>query len=450
MVPVPYDLLPLYFDNCFIDNKETPADLTDDVTICADGVFPFYDSGIRDTVSGQLIPSTWYYGQFDDSVEDYPGCDPNDPIWDDGTGSPVNGACDNEWEESSGANIIQYQRRVRLEIPATVGGNPNHFLAVDTSGTPVGNTSVTDGTAEDYDLDGFSDSDLDGDSSNDWMLYVNSVEERNTRTCAPAASLPTWTPTPTITPTPTFTLTPTFTPTPIFDCNLITLTAFSEYSYNDWRATITNNSPNKLKIEQTFFQWNPYSASYYVDYFNIKSSSRSTSYSYWGYDTAVKSYDSTIDVATDLWADPPTGTSGGPYISGINGATTLWYAIVYGSTTKDGYTQLCLDINVIGGDGRDGSDWLCPDICVEDWGTLNTPTPTLTPTVTPTETPWPTLTPTNTPFGGGPTNTPSSSTPTRTPTTGILWTSTPTPFSTNTPVPPTATRTATRTPTPGT
>ncbi len=285
--PLPYDLMPIYFGNCYIDES-------DGSTVCMDNVFPFFDGG------------TWYYGQADESVDDYPGCNPTDAIWDDGFGSPVPGACENEWEEESGVNILQYQRRVRLEIPTTYSGSPNYYLASDGLGGVVGNDEVPDTALnQDYDLDGFGDPDYDGSETSDWILYVNSVEEQQVRTCAPSATLPTWTQTPTYTPTFTETFTPTYTPTPIVDCSQITVTDLYNYSDNDWRAKITNQLPYELKITHTKFTWVPYSSTYYVDYFNVDSTGRGVNYTYWGYDTAVKDYGPVTDVDTDLWVDPP-------------------------------------------------------------------------------------------------------------------------------------------------
>ncbi len=256
-VPPPYDLMPIYFGNCFVDNMQTPADDTDDVTLCKDNVFPFYDSGIRDGGTGQIIPEEWYYGQLDPADEDYPGCDPNDPIWDDGTGSPVAGACENAWEEMVGPNLIKYKRRIRLEIPTTVGGNPNHFLAVDSGGSPVGNEAVAEtGQPEDYDLDSVNEGDYDGDDTSDWMLYVNSVEERDTQVCVPAGTLPTWTPTFTITPTPTETFTPTPTQTPTCRVSVTNMRKGSSSGYaGQMGATLYNGHPQTATIERLYFDW---------------------------------------------------------------------------------------------------------------------------------------------------------------------------------------------------
>ena len=71
---LPYDLMPMYFGNCFVDTKETPLDTTDDETICRDNVFPFYATGERD-VNGDMIADEFYYG--DPGSGRFPDCDPN-------------------------------------------------------------------------------------------------------------------------------------------------------------------------------------------------------------------------------------------------------------------------------------------------------------------------------------------------------------------------------------
>ncbi len=191
--PLAYDLMPIYFGNCFWDNNHP---VTPEV-VCRDGVFPFYDSGIRD--GNDLVPAEWYYGEFG-SEDDYPGCNPNDDIWDrDDDGIPDRDACVNTWYEDIGPGVTRhFQRRVRLEIPDTFNGNPNHFIEIDAAGARAGNEQVADGGSEDYDQDPTTQNpDLDGDTANDWMLYVNSVEERRQIDCLPAGTLDPWTATPT-------------------------------------------------------------------------------------------------------------------------------------------------------------------------------------------------------------------------------------------------------------
>ncbi len=451
-VPPPFDLMPIYFGNCFVDNMQTPGDDTDDVTLCQDNVFPFYDSGVRDTSAPyQLIPETWYYGQLDPADEDYPGCDPNDPIWDDGSGSPVAGACENEWEETSGANLIQYRRRVRLEIPASYLGNPNHFYAVDASDTPVGNTQLADGGAEDYDLDGFADPDYDGDETNDWMLYVNSVEERDTRVCQPAAALPTWTPTFTVTPTPTETFTPTPTPTPICRVSVYDMRKGTNSGYSgSMGATITNGHATTATIERLYFDWGTNMRKWaYHDWMRICTDGGGTSYcgSYseeiWDESSgsySVVPYTGRYMRPVEIVGPPYTGMYNNPQDAQIGaGVTTHWWAYLRDSAPYiiwDGYYQVCFDF-MIPGEAPGGGDLYCDDVCAETYeGSLAspTPTPTITPTQTATAFVWPD-TPTFTPTTpGGPTNTPTAIGPTNTP--APLATSTPTPWPTATPTPP--------------
>ena len=203
-----YDTMPVYFGNCLIDDKGTPDDPADDETICLDRVFPFYATGERDAANN-LITEMWDY-TFD-------RCDPNDPVWDrDGTPGPDADACEQAWEEPvPPGRLIQWRRRVHLEMPTLSSiGDPNHPLGIDLAGAPIGNRAVADAIDDDYDLDGSADADLDGNETSDWLLFIDSVEQRSGRNCDLPASLPTWTPTPTN--TATFTNTPTDTPTRTF------------------------------------------------------------------------------------------------------------------------------------------------------------------------------------------------------------------------------------------
>jgi hypothetical protein len=458
--------MPIYFGNCFVDNKETPGDPSDDVTLCKDGVFPFYDSGVRDG-SGNLIPEEWYYGELDPALEDYPDCDPNDPIWDsDGDGNPDPGACVNEWEETVGPDLYQYRRRVKLEIPATWGGQPNHFLAVDTGGNLVGNEVVTEtGVPEDYDLDGTREGDYDGDDANDWMMYVNSVEERDYRICAPAASLPTWTPTPTITPTLTPTITPTPTPTPVCRVSVYDMRSYSTSAYSGYMgATINNGHAETATITRIYFDWATGMRKWaYNEWHRICTDGGGTSpcgsYTEEIWDDgsgsySVVPYTGKYQRPVDLTGPPYVGMYNNPEDAEITGNTTThWWAYIRDNAPYvvfDGVYEVCFDFMIYGG-GPGGTDQSCPDVCAVTYeGSFGTPTPTFTPTPPPTASPTPTFdwpdTPTRTPTtSGGPTNT-----PTRTPTIGTLPTSTPTPWPTPTPPPPTPTPTASRTPTPPT
>ena len=215
---MPFDRLPIYFGTCFRDPR-------DGSLVCSDGyaprfVFPFYTLGERD-LGGVLIPETWAY--------DFERCDPIDDFWDaDDDDIPDDpGACRSRWLEPVPASdeTRQLMRRVKLEMPETVAGNPNHPLGItDPDGVPasgdetlVGNEWVGDFGVDNYD-GGADDQDPDGNPANDWVLWVDPVEQQRSRVCNDL--LPT--PTPTITPTPTLThtatlthtLTPTETPTP--------------------------------------------------------------------------------------------------------------------------------------------------------------------------------------------------------------------------------------------
>ena len=184
------DLLPIYFDQSFVDPEG------DGVTRMRPStpVYPFYWTGAREG-DGTPIMEAWSY--------EFPRCDVTDAVhggdeW----------ACASEWEtEPDGAGFFTMnKRRVRVEMPATSpSGGDNFPLAVAGDGTtPVGNTAVTDpGGDDDYDLDGTDDPDYDGDESYDWILYLDEVEQVNTRECRVAQPVAPWTPTPSPTPTAT-------------------------------------------------------------------------------------------------------------------------------------------------------------------------------------------------------------------------------------------------------
>ncbi len=137
---------------------------------------------------------------------------------DDGTPDDPD-ACKATWNVPiAGTLVTQWQRRARVEIvnPAV---NPlatveHHPLAVDQTGTPVGNVELAGRRGVvNYNLDATSpDADLDGNDASDWVMYVEVVEERRSRECDIPSSFPTWTPT--ASPTATPSLTPTITPTP--------------------------------------------------------------------------------------------------------------------------------------------------------------------------------------------------------------------------------------------
>ena len=414
---VSYDLMPIYFGTCFEDDKGTPADTSDDTIMCGDRIFPFYASGIRDGF-GNMQSDRGYYGDL--ATKRFPDCDTNrtpDLNEDDG--------CLTEWNDNSGAIMVQRMRRVLLEVPtANPDGDPNHpFGILDPDGvansgdeTPVGNKEIPDPGTDDYDLDGNADGDLDGDAVSDWILYVDSVEEQKSRDCGPPEEWPAWTPTPLPTNTPTATATPT--PRP-FDCSQIQLDGLFRSGLALLRTNVDNNSDWDGYITRTTLDWDEtenYSASSYINYFRFKGSN------YWGGD----SYDGWIDVSNDS-TTIGAGQQNQVWDADINNG------IFFGSN------EVCLYFVVPGTANGDDANAcrLCDDVDLGPRPT-NTPTPTpAPPTNTPTITPTPPP-PTNTPIPPTPTNT---SPPTNTPTPGPP-TNTPTPVPpTNTPVPPTATPT---------
>jgi hypothetical protein len=423
---LPYDLMPMYFYNCLVDDKGTPGDTSDDETICKDNVFPFYATGDRD-VSGNLITEEWFYG--DPGSNRFPDCTPNRTP--DAT-NPDDG-CVAEWEVVNGTDVTQYRRRVQLRIPTTnPSGNPNHPLGVDTLGAPIGNTLVADPGGDDYNLDGdSSDPDYDGDESNDWILYVEAVEEQSSRTCS-VPVLPTSTPTQTITPTRTATPTVTPTPTPMVDCNDIVLTVQAPGS-GILSARIQNNLAYELEITRTVVDWEPLSSSYRLDWFGIWSGgySHTTGTHYWGDGTPSTTYD---DPADELTQDPSLARV--PANSSRN-----WYADIDNNFTHNAYHEVCLYFDVL-------TMGVSCTVC-DDRAAVATPTRTPTPFGTSTRTRTPTMT--QTPWWYTPTRTPtpwgtSTRTPTQTPT---PWWITPTATMTRTPTPwgtSTPTRTQTRTP----
>ncbi len=358
---------------------------------------------------------------------------------------------------------------MRLEIPTTYLGNPNHFYGVDTGDNPVGNTQVADGGAEDYDLDGFSDSDYDGDETNDWMLYVNSVEERDTRVCAPSAALPTWTPTPTVTPTPTETLTPTPTQTPVCRVTVENMRTWRDpswdpswgsYTVGDMGADIRNGHAQTATITHIYFDWGTNMRKWAYHYrmylctgYSANPCSLSSS-ALWRDSTgsySVVPYTGRYARPVDLSGPPYIGMYSNPASAQISaGATKNWWAHIVDSVeiVWDGYYQVCFDFTIPGA-APGGGDLSCPNVCAETYeGSLAspTPTPTITPTPTMTAIVWPD-TPTRTPTTpGGATSTPTPFGPTNTP--RPLSTSTPTPWPTATPPPPTNTPPPAPTPTP--
>jgi len=169
-----YDLMPIYFGSCFLDDKGTPADTTDDTIMCGDRIFPFYPSGVRDGL-GNMQSDRGYYGDL--ATNRFPDCITNRT----GDADNPDDGCLVEWNEKVGVNTFQHIRRVVLEIPTDnpVDSEPNHPLGIYADGTPVGNVTITDTPGNDAYTS--ADDDLDGDTGSDWILYVDSVEEWKSR-----------------------------------------------------------------------------------------------------------------------------------------------------------------------------------------------------------------------------------------------------------------------------
>ncbi len=221
---LPYDLMPVYFGTCMLDDK-SDLDPSNDETLCGDGVFPFFDTGERDA-SNNMITEDWYYG---DDTERFPDCVP----WKSDTSLAPDDGCLAHWYDNTGtvpgymSRRVEVKRRVRLEIPPLNpnSGLDNHPLGdLDPDGIPmsgdevaVGNELINDLGLEDYNLDGTTDRDYDEDMAYDWVLYVDAVEQLAMRECgAPRTPSPDVPPTATATATP---IPPTATPTPApIDC----------------------------------------------------------------------------------------------------------------------------------------------------------------------------------------------------------------------------------------
>lgn len=425
---LPYDLLPMYFGTCFVDNKETPLDTTDDVTVCRDDVFPFYATGQRD-VNGDMMTDEFYYG--DPASGRFPDCTPNRTP--DAT-NPDDGCLAKWWTTGSGTSTDN-RRRVQVRIPSTgPEGKPNHFLAVDDTGAYVGNELAADpGNDEDYDLDLTPDADYDGSKDNDWVLWVEVVEEQRSRTCNYVISpTPTTTPTETPTPTPTITATPTQTPTvtttptvsptmtpPPVNCSDITLEMRPPAS-GILQAWINNGTTSPIEITRTVVSWDPPDSSYYLDWMGVYSGSYSHNIGthYWGDGQPSVDYGPITDVDTE---DPSLARIPAGYTFG-------WYADIDSNFTHNAFHEVCVDVDVM------NEGLTCSGIC-DSYELIQPPTPTRTPTRT------------NTPYAGTPTRTPTI-TPTRTPT--ITQTPSQTPTITRTPtrtLSPTITQTPSRTPT---
>jgi hypothetical protein len=439
--PAPYDLMPIYFGTSFWDENHP----TTPQPVYAWGVFPVYDGGNRvmgGLDAGDLIPSTWYYGEADPNEEDYPGCNPMDAYWDRNLdGSPDPDACVNTWTvEIQNGVFRHYQRRVRLEIPDTYGGVANHFMQINADESREGATRVDDGGWEDYDLDGQFDADLDDDPAYDWMLYVNSVEQQREIECRPAGALPSWT--------------PTNTPTTEEVCNVKITVFTSGYDTDQQYARIHNYTGYPARIVSTYYDWggNWSSGNYLEDVAICRDSPPndkcdSDEY-YWNDDSGTEAgqdgkYARPLDIAWDDTLPTPgyVGMAQDPIIPG--GTFRHWWSDVGGYTYGwAGPYELCMEFLLIGAgerQGNPGGDILCPEFCIAENAT---PTPTPPPTATRTPTPF--GAPTATPWWA-PTQSPTPSGPT--PTSPPLATATPTPVPSATP---TFTPTPTVTPVPTT
>jgi hypothetical protein len=443
-VRVPFDLMPVYFGNCFIDDKGN-SDPADDETLCGDGIFPFYSSGTREA-DGTLITESWYYGN--PATLSFPDCDPSvTPTAD----NPDDG-CLAEWDETVGVKIYQHKRRVHLEILPDWSGQPNHFLSDDGAGGKVGNTQVGDTPGNDN-YAALPGVDLDGDDDNDWQLYVASVEERNYRICEPPETVASWTPTPTKT----------------YEeyCKIsITGMNVTQYPAYGMGATVYNNSGYTAEIVRVYWDWGAaQNAADYVQWmcFGVNPGELNV------FATGSVAACTSGTPGNIFWADstgtssPPTGkyarplNVSKPWVNTWNPgkAATIgntlskawWGRLWENATNWNGIYQVCFDFELVNAPTL-GDRYSCPNVCgVTYAGSAASPTPTV-----------PTVTPTFTFLPGVPTYTSTPTwafaTATRTPTFGILPSATPTRTPTRTPTSPpatptwTPTRTATRTATP--
>jgi hypothetical protein len=450
-----YDRMPVYFGSCIFDNK-ADGDPANDEILCGDGLFPFYDTGERDA-SNNMITDSWYYG---DGSFQFPDCVP----WKTATFLDPDDGCISFWEDNTGTIVgheghrVEFKRRIRLEIPATNPntGFANHPLGIlDPDGiplngdeVPVGNELVADLMTENYDLDATTtDPDYDGDMAYDWVLYVDAVEQLQSRECG-SPRTPTNTPSPTDTPTetptntythtntytPTYTPSgPTYTPTPLpLNCGDFYIEPGEELSRLNWNGSrlmmaLTNDTPYEAFLTYTYIEWSDsdYSSSTYLD--DIYFAGDHDSNYYYGNDYSSPTTVITT-VADDIMLD--------------NGDDNEdWYADL-----RTGYYWVgttCVQLDFTFPDYGSGTETCSVSTCVtyDQQTPTTTPTPSNTPTGTNTYTPSKTFTPSNTPTGPTATPTPTrSNTPTLPP---VANTNTPTPTS-----PPSATDTPTNTPPP--
>ncbi len=153
---------------------------------------------------------------------------------DDGTPDDPD-ACKATWFESlSSIRTRQWQRQARLEMQPD-----QSWLAVDAgTGLQVGNHQVAGRHGvTDYNADGSADDDIDGDNANDWIMYVDLVEQRRSRDCDTTPSgFPTWTPTPTATATPA--------PCTFDGSGLLAVYYDGTHQFDDVIATVENDVPD--------------------------------------------------------------------------------------------------------------------------------------------------------------------------------------------------------------
>jgi len=327
-------------------------------------------------------------------------------------------------------------RRVSLEMPEIVAGNPNHPLGItDPDGVPasgdeslVGNQWVGDFGVDNYD-GGADDQDPDGNAANDWVLWVDPVEQQRSRVCNDL--LPT--PTPTITPTPTDTHTATHTHTHTATVtNTPTATATStprdqpscldldisilSTSGPTLSATVNNANPVwSARLAGTQLNWNTTPPAQAVELLA------------WISGIADQYY----NVPPDPGGPPVNEGTGSGVLMAPSGSATWTASFTGGESPITGFYDVTLTVEF---PGSGVSCPLTPPPITLDTPTItptftNTPTVTNTPTITntppPTNTPNPSFTPlptdtptnTNTPVDTDtPTNTPTSThTPTNTP-----------------------------------
>ena len=196
-----------------------PADLATDLLIgqqvaYADGSSPETHYGPID--AGTLLGDSRFYDEMPIYFGDSPsfvfpaGADPwSYGSWQNVGGTPMqvfrrctplsSDACKATWSDPPSSGVtVEWQRRVHLELQSD-----QTPLGVDASGNPTGNHLVAGRHGvTDYNLDTSLDDDIDGDNANDWIMYVDLVEERRSRDCVTPSGFPDWTPTPTATATP--------------------------------------------------------------------------------------------------------------------------------------------------------------------------------------------------------------------------------------------------------